>query len=245
MSILATELIAYGAASVPTDDTSTTGGAIDTTSRPAVTQLTANARLAFVSDGADVRTGTAVFRDATGLLVTEVITLNGTTEVLSTATAERFISFTLAATSSTRTVTVKQGSGGTTLCTVAVNETKRFISFANAVSAGTTKIRYEKVFWKSTTATLTLNSANVTLTSDPSATIQIGLDTAVNATTSAANRLTAPVGVTFSDDNIAISVPGGVVAAASAIGTWIQQMLGANAAPAKSSYTTQLAGTSV
>ena len=42
--------VRYGAASRPSDDVSLTGGAIDQTDRPDITQLTANAQIAVISD---------------------------------------------------------------------------------------------------------------------------------------------------------------------------------------------------
>lgn len=55
MPIATTDLIFYGSANRPSDDTSLTGGAIATTDRPDITQLTANSVIAVVSDGADTR----------------------------------------------------------------------------------------------------------------------------------------------------------------------------------------------
>ena len=51
MSIAASDLILYDSANTPTDDTSTSGGAIDATSRPVMTQFTSGAKLSLTSDG--------------------------------------------------------------------------------------------------------------------------------------------------------------------------------------------------
>src|SRR4051812_42040991 len=121
MSIISTDLIFYGSASIPTDDVSTSGGAIDTTSRAALTQFSAAAKLALVSDGADTRTAAIVGRLADGTIATEAaLALNGATEVLSVNTYERIHSVTLSATSGARTVTLKQGSGGTSIGTISI-----------------------------------------------------------------------------------------------------------------------------
>src|SRR4051812_23034676 len=148
MSIVASELIFWSVASVPTDDVSTSGGAIDTTARVALTQFSANAVLAVISDGADVRNVTIVGRLASGVVDTETIALNGAVEVLSTKTWERIHSITLSATSGTRTVTAKQGSGGSTVATIVPNETKRHISFQQSTSEAAQAKRYEKQFGK-------------------------------------------------------------------------------------------------
>lgn len=243
MSIVASDLIFFSVASVPTDDVSTTGGAIDLTSRVALTQFGANAKLALVSDGADARTVAIVGRLADGTVATEAaLALNGVTEVLSVNTYERILSITLSAGSGTRTVTAKQGSGGSTVATFPVNDIKRHIQFQRSTSESGTATRYEKQFGKNTNGANALLNAQVTLTADPAANIQIGLATAVNDTVTVANRKTAPSSVTFVDDGVAQSVPGTDLASGGTIGTWIQQILSANAAATRSTFTLQFAG---
>jgi hypothetical protein len=244
MSILATELIAYGSASLPTDDTSTSGGAIDGTRRPVFTQLTANAVIAAVSDGADTRTLTVTGRNAAGAVVSDSGALTGATEKVLTVTFERVQKIEMGTTDAARTVTVKQGSGGTTIATIPPNEIGFYALFLNSSSAASTQTRYEKIFWKNTNGTLTLNSAQVTLTADPASKINIGLATAINDTGSVANRTTAPASVTFVGLSTAQNVPGGVLAAGDKIGVWIKQSLASNDAAQKNTFTTQLNGTS-
>src|SRR5690242_7307412 len=154
MSIAASDLLLYSVASIPTDDASTTGGAIDATRRPTFTQMSGNAKLCAVSDGADTRNVTFIFRNAAGSIVTETIALNGTTEILTTATAERIESIIIASSSGTRTVTIKQGSGGSTLGTIPVNEVGFHMMFQKAASAAGATNRYEKMFWKNAHASL-------------------------------------------------------------------------------------------
>jgi hypothetical protein len=245
MSIVSSDLQFFSVASVPTDDVSTSGGAIDTTSRAALTQLTANAAIAVVSDGADTRTVTVRGRLTTGAIDTEVLTLNGTTEVLGAKTWERVLSLTASATSGTRTITCKQGSGGSTVATIVPNETKRHIQFQGASSGASPSTRYEKQFAKNGNGTLSLLGAQITLTADPASKIKIGCEAAVGGTTSVANRLTAPASVTFVDDNVAIGVPGTDLAAGAACPVWVQQSLAANDGAQKSTFTLQLAGTTV
>lgn len=242
MSILSTDLQQWSPANVPTADTTTTGGAISTTGRPTLTQWAANNVAQVVSDGADTRTVTITGRLTTGVVDTEALVLNGTTAVTGAKTWERVLSAVIGATDAARTVSVKEGAGGTVRATIGPNETTRHILFQQ--SSSTTAIRnyYEKVFWKNANGSLSLLSAQVTLTADPSAKITIGLATAVNDSATVANRLTAPAGVSFVDDNVAQNVPGTNLAAGAAIGVWINLTLAANDTALKSSFTTQLAG---
>jgi hypothetical protein len=100
------------------------------------------------------------------------------------------------------------------------------------------------VFWKNNHGSLALLGANTELTADPAARIKVGVTTAVNGTTSVTNRLTAPGGITFVDDNVTQNVPGTDLAAGDAVGLWIEQDLASNDVAQKNSYTTQLAGSS-
>jgi len=245
MSITAAELIAYGAASRPEDDASTSGGAIDTQNRPEMTQLTANSVIAAVSDGADTRTLTVTGRLATGAIDTEALVLTGAVEVVGAKTFERILKLVLSGTDGARTVTVKQGSGGATRATIGPNELSRNGMFLKSASEASPVSRYEKFFWKNTNASLTLNDAEVELTADPAGKIKIGLATSKDDSGSVANRKSAPGGISFVDDNVAIAVPTDTLAAGEAIGTWMEQSLLADDAAQKTTFTTQVSGTTV
>jgi hypothetical protein len=229
---------------MPTSDTGTSGGGISTTSRPVFTQFTADARLALVSSGADTRTATVTGRLASGAINTEDVALNGTTEVLTTQTYERILRVTLSATHASNTVTLRQGAGGATIATIPPNETQVTLMFYDSASEAAAVTRYEKFFWRNNHASLTLNNARITLTGDPAARIRIALATAKNDTGSVTNRRTSP-GLTFSDDGVALTVPGGTLEAGSGIGVWVEQSLPANDTPKRTTFTTQLEGTTV
>jgi hypothetical protein len=259
MSIVASELIAYGATSRPVDDTSTTGGTLDTAYRPVFTQLAANSTVRLVSSSASDVTPLrirVIGRDATGTVVTEDKVLTGTTAVTTTATFERIQSIeirnaTVPATA-VGTITVTNSGNTVTYGTVPIGEKGFYCMFQNASSTASQTIRYEKFFWYNANTTTTLNSAAVKITSggDPSAVIRIGLSTALSDVTngqdSAANRLTTPTAggtITFVDDNVSQNVPGGTLPSLKGIGVWVELTLAANNSPLKSTFTTQLSGT--
>lgn len=247
MSISAAELIQFLSANMPTADTGTTGGAISTTGRPSLVQFSATANAFLISDGADVRTVDLTYRLASGVSGTVTVTLTGAVEVDSGIACERILRAVASGTSGSRTISVKQGSGGTVRATIPPNELTSTALFLNAASSpsGAT-VRYEKTFWKNTNGgSLALLDATVTLTADPLSKVTMGLDTSVDASTSAANRLTAPAGVSFVDDNVAQAVPGTNLAAGSAIGTWAKLSLAQDDTPAKSTFTTALAGNTI
>lgn len=245
MSVTAAELILYGAASWPNDDVSTTGGAIDLTNRPSFTQFTAAAKAAVISDGADVRTLTIWGRLATGVITSELLTLNGAVEVLSANTYERILRAVMTVTSGTRTVSIKQGTGGTVRGTIPINEKESRINFYNSASGSGILIRYEKLFFYNSDATLALLGAQLTLTADPAARIRIAGATAQGDSGSVANRLTLPGGLTFVDDGVAQNIAGTDLAPVTGIGMWVEQNLPANDPANRTTATYQLSGSTV
>jgi len=246
MPIVAADLVIRSSTNMPEDDTSLAGGAISTTRRPSLTQFSATAALVVVSDGADARTGTAVFRTASGIKVTQAFTLNGATEVtVAGGDAERVLRVTLDSTSGTRTVSVKQGAGGTVRATIPPNETTTEALFIDSISEAGVAIRYSKTFFENTHGTLALTSAAGKLTADPSARYRMGLSATKGDTATFANRKTAPGGITFVDDNVSQSVPTGNLAAGEEIGVHLEQNLPANDPPTKTTATVELSGATI
>lgn len=245
MPVVASDLIAYNAANTPSDDVSTGGGAILTTSRPLITPLTANDDLEIVSTSpSDTGNLTIIGRELTGLIRTDVITLTGTSVVIDPTVFERILSISYVTTSA-GTITVRRRNGGPIVCIIPAGEQAVSSHFKAATAAATTKVRYDKFFFKNVHGSLTLSSAVVKLVADPQANIKIGLATSLNDTVTITNRLTAPAGISFFDDNVDIALPGAqTLPAGSAIGVWIEQTLAANAAEFKSTYKVSITGTS-
>lgn len=246
MPIVDTDLKKYAAANRPEDDTSASGGAIDTSCVLDVTQMGATSALeALSSNAADTMNLTITGRDAGGTVVPEVRALNGTTVVsFVTNTLERFLKAVLAA-APAGNVTIRLAGGGATVAVIPAGKTKASILFIGSTSEGSPTTRVEKEFWKNEHATLALTSAQLALTADPSASVRIAVETAKNDTNSVANRKATPAGVTFVDDGVNVNVPGTQLEAGSAIGVWVELKRIADAAAIKSSYTTSLSGVTV
>lgn len=245
MAIASTDLLLLGSLNRPLDDTSTSGGGIDVDHRPEFTQLAATDTLEVLSSSAGDTTQsiTITGRNAAGAIISDTKTLNGTTVVAITGSFERVHSAVLSA-DTAGNVTVRRSSAGPTVGVIPAGERGFYALFQRSASEAAQAIRYEKIFWRNNHGTLTLTSADVTLTADPDSRIRIGLATAVDDTGSVANRKTAPGGVTFSDDNVVLSVPGGNLAAGSAIGVWVEQNLPADDSPHRTTFTTRLRGAS-
>jgi hypothetical protein len=95
--------------------------------------FTAAARVALASDGADTRDVTVV-GEVAGVLTSETVALNGASEVLTAATfdAGRLYHVYVASLSGTRTVTIRQGSGGTVRGTIGTNKKIAFTFLAGS-----------------------------------------------------------------------------------------------------------------
>lgn len=235
------DLVLVYAANRPDDDTSTVGGAKDEAARPLDSQFTANAVVAAVSDGTDTRTLTIEGINSAGTVTSENFALTSTSEVTGSETWAVIGRVSLSAGSATRTVTIRQGAGGTTRHTLNPDETLGRTLFWESVSAGSSKTYYEKCFWVNTGAT-TLNSSTVEETADATGLYAMGLASAKDDSGTATNRLSAPGGVTFTSGSQ--NVPGGNLLAGEAIGVWFRMALGADQSADDDSITNTLAGTS-
>lgn len=248
MPIATTDLQLFASVNMPDTDTGTNGGAIDTLRRVAFTQLAANDDIEVISTSAsDVQNCTITARDAAGAVTTQTTVLTGTTaKIFSTLGAagvvERVLQVELASVA-IGTITVRRSVAGATIGTIAVGE-RGFMALFRKIASDPSVIvnRYTKCFWKNAHATLSLLSALVRQSADPSAKITHTLAAAVNDAVTTTDRTTAPAG-TFDDTDKA--VPGTDLAAGSAIGVWFRAQLTAGDSPYRTTYDTQLSGSSV
>lgn len=247
MAIVAADLVFYGAANHPEDDTSTVGGAIDLTVKVAMTFMAANDTIDVVSDNAGdtTQTVTVTGRLASGAIDTEVFTLAGTTPQVGSTTFERVLKIVLSATT-TGTITIERATGPVTIATMEPGILEvRGLHF-DASSSGSPETFYEKFFAKNEHGTLALTNATCELTLEPAgvADYLMAVEDAVDDTNSAANRKTAPTGQsTFRQLNVAEPIPGtGDLLAGEAIGIWIQMDLASSAAAFVDDWTVELAG---
>ncbi len=249
MSILSTELITYGSANMPEDNVSTSGGAIDLTTKVVFTDIAVTDSVEFVSDNAaDTMNITVYGRTAAGAITSETKALTGTSPTTATtATFERILKVVLAS-AAAGTVTVRRATGDTTIATMEAGITtvrRLFYDSAADASGGSSRDFYEKVFVKNTNGSLTLTNAQIAEQADPGANITFDLEDAVNDNNSTASRLnTAPTGMLGTFTGATKSVPGSALAAGASIGVWLKLTLAAGAAAAKNTYTLRTTGTS-
>ena len=208
MSIAATDLVLYRSVNMPTADTGTSGGAMETTAKGRVTfQDTTNSpggtgvgiecKSTSASDTGNI---TVTSRNTAGSIVTETKALTGTTFIdLTTFTnTERILRVVMAANAvGTVTVRVKNGSGtGAVVTQVEAGERGSYLLFYDsATPASSTLDRYEKIYAKNNHATLNLTNATIAMTADPQTVMEWAFS--ASAGDSVAARTTAPSGVTW------------------------------------------------
>src|SRR5581483_8718335 len=163
MSVVASDLVAYHAATQSDVDGSTVGGAIDTLRRPDFTQLAANDTLEVVSSAAGDTTQTVTVegRDSQGRIVSQTVTLTGTTAVAfgTLGTVERVLKCEMSATAA-GTVTLRRSDHTTAVRAIPIGERGFSMVFRKGTSSTSGAVDYyAKVFWKNTNGANALLSA--------------------------------------------------------------------------------------
>lgn len=248
MPIASTDIIAYGSASMPDDDTPTgIGGAIDLTTRVVFTDITPAGLIEMVSSnsGDTTQTVTIYGRNTGGTLISEVQTLTGLTTVDFTSTFERILKIAMSATA-TGSITIRKDGAGGDLAVLEPGVTDIRRPFYNAsadVSGGSAKTYFEKIFFKNNHGTLDLTTATIQEFADPSGFITFDLESTLDGTDTngAGNRQTHTGGYTF--DNTTKDVANsGSLTSGSAQGCWLQLSLAAGQAAQNTSWTARVSG---
>lgn len=254
MPIVATDIVVYGSASMPDDDTATDiGGAIDTAVRVVFTDIDSAGAIEIVSDNAGdtTQTVTVTGRNAVGEIISDVQTLTGTTPVSMTGSFERILKAVKSATT-TGTVTVRKDSdaGDLMLMEPTVTQIRRpFYNAESDVSGGSARDYFDKVFFKNNHGTLSLTSATIAEQSDPSGKITFDLEGSLGGSdTNGAgnNRQTEGDLSSYTFDSTTKNVANSQNhTAGAAQGCWLKLTLAAGDSPTKTTYTLRESGSTV
>jgi hypothetical protein len=249
MPITSADIQYLASANMPENDTATSGGAIDTATKVIFTDIAATDNVTVISNNAGDTTQTVTItgRDASGAIVSEPLSLNGTNRVTGAQLFERILKIVVSgAHSGTITVTRDDGPTFTQIATLEsgiLTARRLFYASSSDVSGGSARDYYEKIFIKNTHAPLALTSAVIKELVDPTTFITFDLEDAKNDNNSVANRLTAPTGMLGTFTNSDKNVPTGLLSPGDSIGVWLKLTLAAGTSPAKSTYTLRASGT--
>jgi hypothetical protein len=233
-------------------DSATVGGAIDTSTIVVPTSASlfntmSDSKVDIVSSasGDTSQTVTVYGRNDAGSIISEALSLNGTTLVNGTLTYNRLEKITSSATM-TGTLTVTAHTGGTTICTLVPgvkNIVRPFYNVSADVSGGSTRTYYEKCFIKNNNGTNSLLGAQVIEEEDPSGYISFWVVGSVNDSGTTANRQTAPSGSSFSTS--AQNIASTDLASSSAQGVWFLLTLPAGTAATLTTFTPRVSGSTI
>lgn len=243
MSVVASDLVLFHAATQSDTDVGAVGGAIDLLRRPDFTQVTAADTVEVISNNAgDTQNCTIEARKADGTVVSETLALTGVTAKIfaGNGAIDRILKVELAS-NAVGTITVRKSVAGATFRVIPAGERGFSMVMRKGASSTSGPINYfAKTFWKNTNGANALLGASISESADPSAVMTHGVATAVNDSGTTATRQTAPGGVTI--DGTAKTIPGTDLAAGAAIGVWLQMSLATNNAAIRSTYTSAISG---
>ena len=255
MSVGASNLVLYGSATMPDNDSvQRVGGAINTKIKMEMAEISPSGRVEMLSvAGQSGYSMDISFRRTNGVAATELKNINGATVVTFAATMERILKLVASTSVHTGQITVRKLSGGTSLATLinGISQVRRPFYNAAAPDAGT-KSYYEKIFYKNTHGTLALTSASIAEQADPSGKITFALDGVAAAcplnlsvNNGAFGRNTPPSGRITSFDSASKGVRNNNnLTQGSAQGIWMRLLLTNTDAATKTSYTLKCKGNS-
>ena len=149
MAVSSSDVVVYGSQNMAEADNAIQGGAIDTAKRVVFTDLEANDSVKIVSTAGDTGTVTITGRGSTGAIVSETLTLNGTSSVAGSTTFQRILKIVCA--SHSGIITVQDVSDSTNIVEIesSVTEIRRpFYNVSADTVDGSDRAYYEKVFVK-------------------------------------------------------------------------------------------------
>lgn len=264
MSVTSTDLKFYASANMPSGDSGTVGGAIDTTRRvlfedsalansPAASGGDGTLRYLSTNNADSGATVTIYGRNAAGSLIEEAKDVgNSGVVVTGTAVFERIL---WAALDSHNYDIKVNDSAGNNILTVESGVTgvlRPFLGVSSSPSADVTV--YSKTFLKNTNSVNALLNAAFIETADPTTYLTFALEDAINDNGTATNRITAPtaseIGPTgFSNDTktLAQQTDAGTtdLAPGSGIGVWLKLTIPSGSAATKSTYTLSVSGETI
>ena len=251
MSVTSSDIIVYGSANMPEADGTTSGGAIDLTTKIIFTDIVVTDTVDIYGEAGDGETVTVWGRDAAGSIVSEQETLDGTNPQTTVQTFERILKV-VVSDATHGTINIERSTGSTAIATIETgfDELRRpFYGAAAEAASGSAIDLYEKIFIKNTHGSLALLDMQIDETADPGTSdILFDLEDAVDDNNEIVDRKdTVPAGMagSFTSSAKLLTTAGqDDLAAGEAIGVWLKLPLAAGQAAAKTTYTLTVTGSS-
>ena len=247
MSVVSTDLVIYTAANMPEDNASLTGGDINSGIRASFDDLSTPSRVVVYSaSGTDTSQNlTVVGRTSEGTIISETVSLAGTTHVFTSYTYGRVLSAVLNA-SAIGSISVS-GNTINNLSNIPVGEYGFRRPFYDATArVEKSKTYYEKLFVKNNNTSAALTDAKIVEVNDGLASkIDFGLEDSKKSNQTVTNRETAPTGIGGGFGSGPSGIMDDLLLVNDYQGMWVKLSLGAGEAATNSFYEVQISGTTV
>jgi hypothetical protein len=247
MSIGSHELVIYTAANMPENNANIVGSGINSGVRASFDDLSSQATVVVYSSSAS-DTGQALTltgRSAAGIIISDIISLDGLTRVTSPKTYERVLKAHL--NEDCAGIVTVSGNGINKIANIPIGESGFHRPFYDVIAkAATAQTFYEKVFVQNINPTLTLEDAKVVEVSDGLySKIDFAIEDSKKSEQFIVNRTAIPTGVSGGFGNGPTGIIGNELAAGDYQGVWLKLSLGAGEASINSFYEVQISGTTV
>lgn len=248
MAVTSSDLVLYASANMPLNDSTTSGGAIDSGVRVTFTDPSSAAQLIIFSSSASDTSQTLALkgRNPAGSIITESMSLDGTTNVTSSNTFERVLTAELSDVG-VGNITVS-GNGVNKIAEIPIGESGFLRPFYDATAdVSTSKALYEKIFVKNNNTSSTLDGATLIPVASTGLASQItyGIENGKASPQSVTDRTTAPTGVDSFGSGASGVYPNGtgILSAYDYQGFWLKLSIDANNSSINSFYEIQVSGT--
>ena len=247
MSVNTSDLVVYTASNMPEDNTSLTGGAINSGIRASFDDPSSDTKIVVYSSQAADTTQilSLTGRNPAGLVITESLLLSGTSHISSVYTYDRVLK-TYLDTAAVGNVSVS-GSGVNKIATIPVGESGFRRPFYDATAlAATAKTYYEKVFVQNRNSSSALNNAKVLEVNDGLYTkIAFALEDTKKADQTISNREAVPTGITGGFGAGPSGIVDNKLTTGDYQGVWLKLSMDAGEAATNSFFEVQISGTTV
>lgn len=244
MSVTASDIVIYSSQNMPTNDTDTSGGAINSGVRLVFDDIVATDVIKASGAVQDSGTLTITGRSSAGAIVSDTLSLSGTTLTTGTQQFERILVVAYDSVA-TGTITLRDASTSANIGQIIATESgfrRPFYAATAEATGGSDKELYEKGYLMNLNTGTALLSAQVSeVSSGLFAKVAFALEDTLASTQSVANRLAVPTG-TGPYGTGPSGVPGTDLNPLGYLGVWLQLDLNAGDTAQNSFYQIQVSG---
>ena len=247
MSVVRSNLVIYTASGMPEDNTSLTGGDINSGIRASFDDPSPSSKVVIYSSNAGDTSQnlTLTGRTDNGIVINETLSLSGTDPVITNYTYNRILKTDL--NSACWGIITVSGQSVNHIADIPAGESGFRRPFYDATAdVSSTKTYYEKIFVKNNNTNTALTDATIVeITTGLYNQIEFGLEDIKKADQTVTNRETAPTGIGGGFGSGVSGIINDTLLALDYQGIWLKMSLSAGESATNSFYEIQVSGTTV